>query len=84
MTAIFQSIMDWLASLANIALALLPDSPIASGVQSQSFSGFTNIMGMINYFVPISTFIGIMAAYTTAVLIYYGIRYILRWAKYIE
>lgn len=84
MLSIFQSILDWLASLANIALAILPDSPIASNVTSIGFQSYGTIMSYINYFVPIGTFIAIMAGYTTAVLIYYGIRYVLRWAKYIE
>ena len=84
MIGIFQAIIDWLSKLAAVALAVLPNSPIASAVNSVNFQGFTQIMGWINYFVPIGTFITILTAYVSAVLIYYGVRYVLRLAKYIE
>jgi hypothetical protein len=93
MTNIINSVIDWLASLANVALAILPESPIQSAlddnfcVESGCTIGsgpFSNIMGWINYFVPLQTMLNIMSAYVTCVLIYYGVRLILRWAKYIE
>lgn len=84
MTGIFMGIMDWLASLGNVALAILPNSPIQAGIATQGFQGFQTIMGNINYFVPIGTFITILTSYATAVLIYYGLRVILRWAKAIQ
>jgi hypothetical protein len=86
LTGVVSSVMDWLASLANIALAVLPNSPIKGALDD--FGAFTgtlqNILGWINYFVPLGIMFNIMSAYVTCVLIYYGIRLVLRWAKYIE
>jgi hypothetical protein len=84
MIGIFQTIMDWFTALASAALAILPDSPIATAVNGASFAGFETIMSNINYFVPIGAFMTILTAYVAAVLVYYGVRYVLRWAKYID
>lgn len=79
-------IMDWLLDffygLAQAALAVLPDSPFQD--IGQSFEGFENIMGMINYFVPVGTMLSILAVYLSAVLIWYSVRWVLRIANYID
>jgi hypothetical protein len=84
MTAIFNSIMQWFEQLAAVAIAILPDSPFNTLTHTAGFIGFEIIMSNINYFVPIGTFLSIGSAYTAAVLIYYAVRFVLRWTKFIE
>lgn len=80
MAAIFQQVLDWLKSLINVLLSILPDSPF-------SFEGageFAEVMGYINYFIPISTFLRILTAWLSAITIYYLALVVLRWVKAIE
>lgn len=79
---IFEYVMDFLYDIAAVALALLPTSPFAD--IGTSFAGFETIMSYINYFVPIGPMLAIFTTYLTAVLVWYGIRWILRIAKYID
>lgn len=78
------TILQFLYDLAAIALALLPDSPFAAlGLQS-AFDTYREWMSWINYFVPVGTMLGILTAYLGCVLIWYGVRWILRLAQYID
>jgi hypothetical protein len=76
------AIMNFLTALAAIAIGWLPESPFVDiGV---GFESFKNVMGMINYFVPVGTMLGIFTTYLFCVLAWYAARWILRLTKYID
>lgn len=78
------SLINWLNTIAASSVALLPESPFAN-LSLASFPGtFGDVMGWINYFVPISAMLGIMTTYLAAVLLWYGVRWVLRLAQYID
>lgn len=84
MGAMFDWIMDFIYDLAYVALAILPNSPFQNEKWLSGLDSFGIIMSNINYFVPFGTFLMIGAAYLTGVLIWYGVRWILRIANYIN
>ena len=65
------------------ALKLLPTSPFAF-LQNYSNSSIGQWLRWLNWFIPISSFVSILEAWCAAILIYYVIQIILRWAKAIE
>lgn len=84
MNRFFDWIMDFIFNLAQAALMLLPDSPFASEEFTNTMAKFTEIMENINYFIPFNDMFLFMGIYLVAVLIWYGLRWVLRWAKYID
>lgn len=80
----FDSILDFLYGLAAAALSILPDSPFASLSLDKDLGQYGQIMGWINYFIPVGTMLNIFVLYLAAVLIWYGVRWVLRIAQYIE
>lgn len=82
MGRIWDWIMEMLHGLALAAVAVLPDSPIQT--IGADWTGFHTIMRYINYFVPIGGMIAIFTAYLGAVLVYYGVRWVLRITRYID
>lgn len=77
-------LLDFIYDLAVIAIGWLPDSPFQTGKIAEGLNSFADIMSGINYFVPIGSMIAITVLYLTAVLIWYGVRWILRLAQYID
>lgn len=77
-------LLNWFNDMVMALLLLLPDSPFLKLNDYNTLSDFRQIMGWINYFVPIGWFIAILTTYLTAVLIWYGIRWLLRFAQYID
>lgn len=77
----FNSILDWVGDKINVILSmvalLLPDSPF----QLLNKTPIGQYLGYINYFVPIDFMVDTLAAWTAAILIYYGLQIILRWIK---
>lgn len=59
----------------------LPISPI---VFIQSIPEVEKYLGMLNWFIPIYTLISMTEAWLTAIVTYYVVQAILRWAKIIE
>jgi hypothetical protein len=82
--AIIDWILDFLYDLAVLAIGWLPDSPFQTQEFQETLSGFSDLMAQINYFVPIGQMMAITAAYIGAVLIWYGVRWILRFVRYID
>lgn len=79
---IVDTIMEFLYGIAVVAIGWLPESPFTD--IGTSFAGFQNIMGMINYFVPVGTMLTILTVYLTCVLAWYGARWVLRLTQYID
>lgn len=79
--------MDGLnAAVYNVieaALSILPDSPFAF-LRDFGNSEIGEWLGWLNWFIPVTSFVSILAAWCSAIAIYYVIQIILRWAKAIE
>lgn len=76
-------IMEFLVDFAESALNILPDSPFAN-LNFDELGNFTQIMGWINYVIPVGTIVNILTVYLTCVLVWYGVRWLLRFAQYID
>jgi hypothetical protein len=76
---ILQGILDFVGMLVGSVLNALPDSP---------FDSITGVLGQwaswINYFIPIGQMVTLLASYTGAVAVWYGVRWILRFSRYIQ
>lgn len=62
-------------AVAGILIGLLPPSPF-SGIIDQI--GQLPMIGYINWFFPIGQAVGILTAWGSAILVFYGISWILR------
>lgn len=76
------TIMEFLYSIVENTIGLLPDSPFQSLVLG--LEKYEEIMGMVNYVVPVGTMLNILTIYLGAVGIWYIYRWILRVAQYID
>lgn len=70
---IFEKFAGWL-------LQVLPTSPFRGFLDSFR-SEFAPFLGYLNYFVPISDFIRIFAAFLAVVSVFYLYMVIMRWVK---
>lgn len=81
----FNGVWNWIVDVVNnivsAVLFLLPDSPFANIEIPEEV---TQILGYVNYFVPIGAMLAIAAAWLSAIVIYYLVQTILRWAKTIK
>ena len=80
MASIITSFLSWLKSMIAAAIDLLPDSPFQIDLPDY----VTDIIGYVNYFVPIGSMIKILTAWTAAILVWYVASLLLRWIKAIE
>lgn len=64
-------------SLENI----LPTCPFADYIEDLTLSPY---VGYLNWFIPINKYIDIATSWVTAIVAYYGVMILLRWAKIIE
>lgn len=81
----FNGIWNWIVDVVNDIISavmfILPDSPFANIEIPEEV---TQILGYVNYFVPIGAMLAIAAAWLSAIGIYYLVQTILRWAKAIK
>lgn len=77
------SIGQWVYDLAEKALGLLPDSPFAF-LADMGNNPVKEWLGYLNWFVPIGTIVSIMLTWCSAILVYYVVQIMLRWARAIE
>lgn len=61
--------------LGGILIAILPASPFPAIIQS---IGELPMLGYINWFIPIGKLVGILTAWASAILIFFGISWIFR------
>lgn len=80
----FNKIIDMIYALAAAAMMILPDSPIQKFMDELDQSVFSDVIGIINYFVPIDIMLGLLSVYLVAVGIWYVVRWFLRLAQYID
>ena len=80
--------MDWLdgvkdkfGEIGDAIIEILPKSPISFIAASPEAE---KVMGYVNFFIPIYSMIAILEAWLTAIVVYYVVQVILRWAKVVE
>ena len=75
------SLGDTVKGIGNIIIGILPKSPFTFLDANPQIK---EILGFLNWFIPIDTMIAISEPWLTAIGIYYVLQAILRWAKIIE
>lgn len=76
--------MDILTGGINAILSLLPDSPFVMLDNLDPTGQVAEWLGMVNWFVPIYSFVGILEGWLACIAIYYVYQIVLRWLKAIE
>lgn len=77
------SLSDALVSFAVKVLELFPESPF-NVLDNLSNSQFYEWLCMLNWFIPVNTFVSILESWLLAVGLYYVYQIVLRWIKVIE
>lgn len=77
------SLSDALISFAVQVVELFPESPF-SILDNMSDSQFYEWLQMLNWFIPVNTFVSILESWLVAVGLYYMYQIVLRWIKVIE
>lgn len=65
-------------------LSFFPDSPFSVLHDMGVASKYADLLAMINWFIPIYSFVSIMELWLAGIAIYYVWQIVLRWAKAIE
>ena len=79
----FDALSDALVDLAVSIVELFPASPFTV-LDELGNSEVYEWLRMVNWFVPIGTFVSILEAWLTCVAVYYVYQIVLRWIKGIE
>lgn len=77
----WNGIADIVNDILSAIMFLLPDSPFANVTIPDEVK---QLLGYVNYFVPIGAMLTIGTGWLTAIGIYYLYQTILRWAKTIK
>ena len=81
---ILNTVVSWLGNAVNIILDFvsqaLPDSPFTL----LDNSPISDILGYINYFVPVAFILDILLVWGTCIVIYFAYSALMRWFKIIE
>lgn len=72
--------LDFLKSIIAWVIDLLPDSPFQFDVPPF----IQELLGYINYFIPIGFMVKILLAWTACIAVWYVVQVAARWAKVIE
>ena len=79
----FDALSDALVDLAVSIVELFPASPFTV-LDELGNSEVYEWLRMVNWFLPIGTFVSILEAWLTCVAVYYVYQIVLRWIKVIE
>ena len=79
----FDALSDALVDLAVSIVELFPASPFTV-LDELGNSEVYEWLRMVNWFVPIGTFVSILEAWLTCVAVYYVYQIVLRWIRVIE
>ncbi|RJQ26227.1 MAG: hypothetical protein C4589_10085 [Peptococcaceae bacterium] len=77
--SILNTIIENLSVVIIAILNLLPNSPF-----TWDLGALSTYVGVMNYFIPFRAMATIMMAYVAAVTVWYTVRWVLRFAKYIQ
>jgi hypothetical protein len=73
--------LGWINQILGMVLFFLPNDPLKPFISSMEGAAW---LGMLNWFIPFGTMVGIGYAWLSAVAIFYAVKVLLRWAKAIE
>lgn len=79
----WEALTSTLTALALKVINLLPESPFVI-LDELSQSEFYEWLRILNWFIPVNTFVSILEGWLVAVSIYYVYQIVLRWVKVIE
>ena len=79
----WDALSDALVSFAVGVIKLFPTSPFVI-LEEMASSDFYEWLQMLNWFIPINTFVGILETWLSAVAVYYVYQVVLRWVEVIE
>jgi len=71
-------------SLVNVGNRLLDTLPLCPFIQFQEFMLTSEMLGWLNWFIPMDAIIGLVNAWLAAITIWYIAKTGLRWAKIIS
>jgi hypothetical protein len=74
-------LIDGLVMALNAIVFFLPDSPFREPIENIQNSLGSELLGYINYFLPVAEMITIIAAWLVCIGLYYLASIIMRWAK---
>lgn len=80
MVTIANWLIDLIYTIIMSILNILPDSPFRFSLDDN----IKTYIAYVNYFIPLGTIVTILVAFTTAVGVWYGIRWIMRLVRYIQ
>lgn len=80
MVKIANWLIDLIYIIINSILSILPDSPFRFTLDDT----FKEYIAYVNYFIPVGTLVAILVTFTTAVAVWYGIRWVMRLVRYIQ
>lgn len=81
MSDILNFLIDTIVDIVKSLLSVFPDSPFQKIVLPD---GFLNFLGYANYIIDFGLIMQFSVTYLTAVLIWYGVRWLLRLVRYIQ
>lgn len=82
---IFEEITDFVDKVGDMILSLLPDSPFQSALSGISQnSAISDILGYVNYVLPISEALAVMSVWLVAIGVFYAYQCLLRWTNNID
>lgn len=79
----WEALTSTLTALALKVINLLPESPFVI-LDELSQSEFYEWLRILNWFIPVNTFVSILEGWLVVVSIYYVYQIVLRWVKVIE
>jgi hypothetical protein len=72
------TILGWLKSILGAVLFFLPDDPFMPFIEVMAGH---ELLGFLNWFIPIGTMVSIGGAWLIAIGVFYVYQAILRWVK---
>lgn len=75
---------DLISGGLKAVLGFLPDSPFKILDQLGPGSKILEVLGMVNWFIPIYSFVGIFEGWLACIAVYYVYQIVLRWLRAIE
>ena len=73
-----------LVSAALSIIQLFPASPMQPLINSLKGSEVVQVLGYVNWFVPVGTMVSILTGWLTCIAAYYVYQIVLRWIHVIE
>ena len=77
---IVKSISTWIVDGIKSIIDLLPDSPFQLNIPSN----IQELLGYVNYFIPINLMVKTLIAWTACVVVFYASMVFMRWLKAID